>query len=182
MQPDPAAVIAWRYRWSWTSPHANTPGTLVFGAVVRDEIAVRVHLELAAEQRRVRVVADRDEHSRDRHFLALAGRRVPDDHRGDFALAGILDLVDLGVEQPLDLRVCARLVLHDFRRAQRVAAMHEGHLARELGEEHRFFHRRIAAADDRDLVAAEEVPVARRARRDAVAHQLFLRVKSEQLR
>ena len=30
MQPEPAAVIAWRYVWSCTSPQANTPGTLVF--------------------------------------------------------------------------------------------------------------------------------------------------------
>ncbi len=27
MQPDPAAVTAWRYTWSCTSPQANTPGT-----------------------------------------------------------------------------------------------------------------------------------------------------------
>ena len=29
MQPEPAAVIACRYVWSWTSPQANTPGMLV---------------------------------------------------------------------------------------------------------------------------------------------------------
>ena len=29
MQPEPAAVIAWRYVWSWTSPAAKTPGTFV---------------------------------------------------------------------------------------------------------------------------------------------------------
>ena len=30
MQPEPAAEIAWRYVWSWTSPQANTPSMLVF--------------------------------------------------------------------------------------------------------------------------------------------------------
>ena len=30
MQPEPAAVIAWRYVWSCTSPQANTPSMLVY--------------------------------------------------------------------------------------------------------------------------------------------------------
>jgi hypothetical protein len=30
MQPVPAADTAWRYTLSCTSPHANTPGTLVY--------------------------------------------------------------------------------------------------------------------------------------------------------
>jgi hypothetical protein len=30
MQPEPAAVTAWRYVGSWASPHANTPGTDVY--------------------------------------------------------------------------------------------------------------------------------------------------------
>ena len=29
IQPVPAAVTAWRYTWSWASPHAKTPGMLV---------------------------------------------------------------------------------------------------------------------------------------------------------
>ena len=29
LQPSPAAVTAWRYRWSWTSPATNTPSMLV---------------------------------------------------------------------------------------------------------------------------------------------------------
>ena len=90
--------------------------------------------------------------------------------------------VDLGIEHPGDLRVRARLVLHDLRRAQRLAAMHEGDLVGEARQEHRLLHRRIAAADDRDVVTAKEVAVARRARRDAVAHQLPLGRKTEQLR
>ena len=36
----------------------------------------------------------------------------------------------------------------------------------------RFFHRRVAAADDGDRLAAEEIAVAGRAGRDAVAHQV----------
>ena len=32
MQPVPALVMAWRYTWSWQSPAAKTPGTLVWVA------------------------------------------------------------------------------------------------------------------------------------------------------
>ena len=85
-------------------------------------------------------------------------------------------------ERPRDLRVRPRLVLHDLRRAQRVAPVHERHLGRELGQEHRLLHRRVAAADDGDFVAAEEVAVARRARGDAVAHQRSLGGQAQQPR
>ena len=61
MQPVPAAVTAWRYVGSIASPHANTPSTDV--RVPRDDpdVAGRVEIDLAAEQRGVRLVPDRDE-------------------------------------------------------------------------------------------------------------------------
>ena len=52
----------------------------------------------------------------------------------------------------------------------------------EAGQEDRFLHRRVAAADDRDRLAAEEVAVAGRAGRDAVADQRALRRQAEQPR
>ena len=53
MQPVPAAVIAWRYTWSCTSPAANTPSTDVrVESGVGDDVAVLVEVELALEQRR----------------------------------------------------------------------------------------------------------------------------------
>jgi hypothetical protein len=49
---------------------------------------------------------------------------VLDDHRGDFALAGILDLVDLGIEQPRDLLVRAPLsMIFDARSVSRRCTM-----------------------------------------------------------
>ena len=100
-------------------------------AVVRDDVAVRVELELAAEERRVRRVADRHEHAGHRH-LAFARRSCSS--RTTIAVTSPLPVSLISstscVEQPRDLRVRARLVLHDLRRAQRVAAMDDGDLRR----------------------------------------------------
>ena len=62
MQPVPAAVTAWRYTWSWTSPQANTPSMLVavepgYGL----DVAVVVERQLTLEELRVRDVPDGDE-------------------------------------------------------------------------------------------------------------------------
>ena len=53
-------------------------------------------------------------------------------------------------------------------------------LLANLVRKDRFLHRRIAAADHGDLLAAEEVAVAGRARRDPVAHERALGRQSEQ--
>ena len=81
------------------------------------------------------------------------------------------DVVDACVPEELDLRVGERPVLHDLGRPQLVAAVDDGDLVGELGEERGLLDGRVAAADDRDLVAAEEEAVAGRARRQAVAEQ-----------
>src|SRR5439155_18626651 len=67
-----------------------------------------------------------------------------------------------------------RAVLHDLRRAELLAAVDDGDLVGEPGEERRLLDRRVAAADDRDVLAAEEESVARRARRHAVTEHLAL--------
>src|SRR5262245_51635652 len=92
-----------------------------FAPVVGDEVTVRVHLDLSAEERGVRRMADRDEDSAQRHLCRRARRAVADDHAVDAAVSRRFDLVDLAIEQPCDLAVRAGLVLHDLRRAQRVA-------------------------------------------------------------
>ena len=69
------------------------------------------------------------------------------------------------VEQPL---------LQDALGAEFAPAVDERHPAGEGGEEQRFLHRRIAAADNRDRLAAIEEAVAGGARRDAEPAQRFL--------
>ncbi len=73
IHPVPAAVMAWRYVWSWTSPHANTPGHIggASKSGCRQEVAGLVHVQLAGEQVRIRHVADGDEHARRRAERSL---------------------------------------------------------------------------------------------------------------
>jgi hypothetical protein len=55
----------------------------------------------------------------------------------------------------------------------------QGDLGGEAGEEQRLLHRRIAAADDGDLLAAIEEPVAGGARGNAEAAERLFRLKAE---
>ena len=85
-------------------------------------------------------------------------------------------------QQELDLRVGERAVLHDLRGPQLVAAVDDRHLVGELGEERGLFDGRVAAADDGDVLAAEEEAVAGGARRQAVAEQALLGLEAEHQR
>src|SRR5205823_560621 len=86
------------------------------------------------------------------------------------------------VPLPVDLRIREGALLHHLARAQLGAAMDDRHLGGELGQEKRLFHRGIAAADDADLLAAEEEAITGGARRDAVAAELLLARQIEPLR
>ena len=60
--------------------------------------------------------------------------------------------------------------------------MHDGDLVGELGEERGLLDGRVAAADDGDLVAAEEEAVAGGARRQSVADEALLGLEAEHQR
>jgi len=62
------------------------------------------------------------------------------------------------------------------------AAMHEGHMRREIGEKHRFLDRGVAAADHDDFLAAIEESVAGGAGRHANALEFFFRRRAEPAR
>ena len=87
--------------------------------------------------------------------LRCAGLHVPQHDAGHDALVDVRDVLDHRVPAELDLRVGGRLVLHDLRRAQRVAPVDQRDLRRELREEDRLLQRRVAAADDRDRPVAD---------------------------
>ena len=114
--------------WSTTSPTANTPVDVRRRrARLRHEVAGVVVVELVDEERRVRVVPDRDEEAVGLELAHLAGARVAQAHGGHLALAD--DLVDHGVGDELDLLVRPRAVEHDRRGAELVAPVHDGDAA-----------------------------------------------------
>ncbi len=76
--------------------------------------------------------------------------------------------------QELDFVVLACAVEHDLGRAKFAAAMNERDFGGEAGEEQRLFHGGVAAANDRNLLAREEEPVAGSARRNTVADERLL--------
>ena len=92
------------------------------------------------------------------------------------------DFLDRGVPDHLDLGVLEQPVLQDALGAQAVAAMDQRHLGGEVGEVERLLDGGVAAADDHDLLAAEEEAVAGGAGRDAEALELLARRQAEPLR
>ncbi len=144
------------------------------------EVAVLVHVEHAREQIGVGAVADRDEQPGDGQRRGRAVDRRRDLDALDRVVAE--DVGDRVVPQELDLGVGEGAVLHDLARPQLVAAVDERDLVGELGEERRLLDRRVATADDGDVVAAEEEAVAGRARRQAVTEQLRLGLEAEHQR
>ena len=75
--------------------------------------------------------------------------------------------------------VGAAAVDHDRRGAELLAPVDEVDLAREAADERRLLERRVAAADDRHDLVAEERGVAGRAVRDAAALEPQLRLEPE---
>ena len=109
--------------------------------------------------------------------LAVAvavGAREPRTRHAAFVADDFLELV---IPHQFDLAFGGffeESILHDFFRAQRIAAMDQYDVPRNVREVQRFLDRGIAAADDRDFLAAIEKSVAGRARGHAFAHERLL--------
>ena len=87
-------------------------------------------------------------------------------------------LLDDVVPQDLDLGVREQAVLHDLLGPQAVAAVDQRDLLAHLRQIERLLDRRVAAADDRHRLAAEEEAVAGGAGRDAGAREVALAVEA----
>ena len=117
-------------------------------------------------------MADGDEHGVEGDVPGLAGDRVEEGEGLDGPLP--LHLGDGGVHDHVDLRVVPGALLHDRGRTEFIAAVDQGDLFTELGEEVGLLHGGVAATDDGDLLALEEEAVAGGAGGDSVAQQLLL--------
>ena len=147
--------------------------------VVRQQVAGLVVLELVEEELGVGVVPDRDEESLRGDLARVVALQIADTYAGDLSGVAAHDLLHDRVGDPLDLLVRTGTVEHDLRGAELVATVDDGHLGGELRQEARLLHRRVAAADDHDLLLAEEGRVADRAVGDAPALERSLRLQSE---
>ena len=81
------------------------------------------------------------------------------------------DVGDFRVPADVDLGVVDGALLHDLGAAELLAAVEHDDLGREPGQEAGLFERRVAAADDGHLLAAEEEAVTRRTGAHAAAAQ-----------
>ena len=108
----------------------------------------------------VGTVPDRDEDPGARQICRLAGHEILESDAGHYVIAE--NVFDDGVPDERDLFVLHRAVLHDFGGSQFVAPVDDRDLGREFGQEGRFLHRTVAAADDNQFLSFEEESVAGR--------------------
>ena len=149
--PVPAAVTAWRYVWSTTSPAAKTPRMFVAVEPGWDEVPGLVVVELVEEEARVRIVSDRDEESLRRDLLRLVGvdvaDRTPVSRPSSPSTSSTTALVTNSI---FGFARARSSMIGEARNSSRRWTI--GHLVGELRQEDRLLHRRVAAADDDDLL------------------------------
>src|SRR5580704_3109360 len=136
------------------------------------DVALSVGGKLTDNELTARIVADGHEHAGDLESALLASLEVAQPQARHPILAQ--HLRDLAVPGELNLGIAGGTVLHDLGSPQSIAAMHDRHAAGEPGEERGLFHRRVAAANDRDVLLAEEESVARGAPGHAMTGQSLL--------
>jgi hypothetical protein len=142
--------------------------------VLGEDVAVVVEVEHALEGEGVGDVADAEEHEADGKDVLFAGGSVLEAEALDVLLLDAEDLFDGGVGDELDVGVGHGAFEHDLRGTEVFAAVDDGDLGGEAGEEERLFHGGVAAADDGDLFAGGEEAVAGGAGADAVADEGLL--------
>src|SRR5436190_17050760 len=159
--------------------HAGNVGAR--GIVMGLDVAVAVEIDLAFTNFSIGIVTDRNEEPVDLEFGCILRLHIPESQSSDTAFLFSDDFVNDGIPDELNLRVAERAVLHDLRRTQSVAPMNERDPGCKLGEERRFFHSRVAAANDGDFLATIKEPVACRTGGNTVSHQLQLCLYAHEL-
>ncbi len=135
------------------------------------DIAILVEVELAGEHGGIGDVSDAEEDAGDGENRPDAGFGIENAEAGNGFFFDAEDFFDGGVGEESDLRMGDGAVEHDARGAEVFAAVNEGDFAGEAGEEERFLHSGVAAADDGDFVAGEKEAVAGGAGADAVSDE-----------
>src|SRR5664279_3995952 len=142
------------------------------GSYAGADVALVVQIELAAYQFAAWFVPDRDEQPADGEVALSSGDGVS---QPDSAERGSsVDAHDFTVPRPPNLGVRLGPADHDPARSQGVATVDDGHRLCEAGEEGCLLHRGVAAADDRDVMVAEEEAVTGGTPRDPVSGEFVL--------
>ena len=147
--------------------------------VAGEDVAVVVEVELAGEHFGVGHVADAEEESADGQDGFFSGDAVAEAHALDFLFVDAEAFFDDDVGAEFDVGVGHGAVEHDARGAEVLAAVEEGDLGGEAGEEEGFFHGGVASADDGDFLSGEEEAVAGGAGADAVSDEGLLGGQAE---
>ncbi|OMP12962.1 hypothetical protein COLO4_02517 [Corchorus olitorius] len=148
-------------------------------AALRADVARVVHVELAAEDVGVRLVADGDEHAShldlfDLAFVLVRALQAGARHAGVVAQDLVEDHVGLDLDLAL-LLLLMQAVDQDRLGAELVAAVDERDLAGDVGQVQRFFHGGVAATHHGHFLALVEEAVARCAGGHAAASKGFFR-------
>ncbi len=125
-------------------------------AVFADDVATGVHLDLLLENFGARRMADGDKHARARQEIFRAGLELLQFHTGHPAPLHAKNFHHGGIPNRFDFRIRQRALGHDFRCAQRVAAVNQKNLRAEARQIKRLFARGIAAAHHNKRLVAEQ--------------------------
>src|SRR6266446_2642096 len=150
--------------------HAGNGGQT---AMLGDQIAVRIHLQLAFEDGGIWVVSDGNEDTINGNLGSLLGLRITQTQRFNGATRG-KDFFYHCRNDELYFLVGLRALNHDFRSAQFFATVDQVYPAGIARKEVGFLHGGIAAAYNSDGLVAKEVAIASCAGGNAVADQLAL--------
>ena len=151
-------------------------------SAMRDDVTSFVQFNLSGKGFRIRIVSNRHKGAVHRNRSLSGAIRFAHHDSFHSALARVEHFFNDVGGQEFNFRIRARAIDHDLRRAEIVAPVDQRHLACKARQKIRLFHRGIAAADHRDIFAAEEISVAGGASRDAVPHQFPLGLKPQHSR
>ena len=152
--------------------HAGDLG-LYLAATHRSEVTVFVDVEGLREWLGVRHMTDGHEHALAGDHALGARLRILDLHTADSALLCSLHFGEDAVPSRLDLGVGEGALGHDFRRAQGVPPVDQGHLAGKARKKQRFLASRVAAAHHDHLQVPVEGAVAGRAGGHALSAKIL---------
>src|SRR5579863_3026066 len=142
--------------------------------MVSFEITIIVHVELPGENLRVGFVSDAEEEGAGGEIVDFAGFHVFQFQPCNFMLGWVINVFYDGIGEELNLVIFLSPIEHDLGSSEIIPAVNQRDLGGEAGEEERFFHGRVAAADHDNFLAREKEAVARGTGGYAVADELLL--------